>query len=205
MNALKDKQVSDTLAILHQKAAEDSIERRKARESATFERSWDTAYMAVNPEEGYFLNFLATVAGSRNIVEFGCSFGISTIYLAAAARDNGGRVITTDIEPNKVSGAGKNLEEAGLADFVTILQGDAMQTLASVQGPIDFLFLDGAKELYLPVFDLLRPKLSKGAIIFADNADRPDTQPFVEYITAFKDEFTIAHIFEKRAFIAYLK
>jgi predicted O-methyltransferase YrrM len=205
MNALANKQVSDTLELLHQKASADSIERRKAKESATFERSWDTAYMAVNPEEGYFLNFLATVAASKNIGEFGCSFGISTIYLAAAARDNGGRVTTTDIEPNKVSGARKNLEEAGLADFVTILQGDAMQTLASVEGPIDFLFLDGAKELYLPVFDLMRPKLSQGAIIFADNADRPDTQPFVEYILSLKDEFTVAHIFEKRAFIAYLK
>lgn len=205
MNTIKTKKVSDILDILHEKAATDSIERQRLRESAAFERSWDTAYLAVNREEGNFLNFLATTAQAKNIVEFGCSFGISTIYLAAAANDNGGKVVTTDIEPNKVAGAKKNLEEAGLSNLVEILQGDAMKTLSSIKDSIDFLFLDGAKELYLPVFELLRPKLSKGAIIFADNADRAETRPFVDYILGCKDEFTTLYLFDNRAFVAYLK
>lgn len=205
MNTIKTEQVSGTLDVLHKKAMADSIERARARETATSEPSRDTAYLAVSREEGNFLNFLATVAQSKNIVEFGCSFGISTIYLAAAAKDNGGRVTTTDIEPKKVAGAKRNLEDAGLAQIVEIWQGDAIETLASVEGTVDFLFLDGAKDLYLPVFELIRPKLAKGAIIFADNADRPDTRPFVEYILACKAEFTTVHVFDDRAFIACLK
>jgi predicted O-methyltransferase YrrM len=114
MNTLSNKSVAQTLSALHKKAEADHILRDQQRKAAAehgtiFDHSWSSAYLAVSANEGRFLNFLAKVTKAKSIVEFGCSFGISTIYLAAAAKDNGGRVITTDIEPNKIAGAGKIL------------------------------------------------------------------------------------------------
>lgn len=209
MNKLKHKQALSVLEVLHQKAAADQTLRQDLRQQAalrneSYKSDWTTAYLAVGHEEGAFLYFLATVAKAKNIVEFGCSFGISTIYLAAAAKDNGGHVITSDLESTKVEGTKQNLQDAGLSDLVEIRQGDAMQTLASIDEPIDFLFLDGAKELYLPVFEMLRSKLSPGAIVFADNADNPETFPFTNHILSLESEFSSVYLFDKRAFIAHL-
>ncbi|QJD96219.1 methyltransferase domain-containing protein [Mucilaginibacter robiniae] len=208
MNILNSKPVAETLAVLHEKAAADHQDRQAARQQAAnqgkpFEHAWATAYMAVGAEEGRLLHLLARVARSKNIVEFGCSYGISTIYLAAAAKANGGRLITTDIEPTKIAGARQNIDEAGLLDVVTLLEGNALETLATVEGEIDFLFLDGAKELYLPVFELLEDKLAAGAIIIADNADKAETHPLVNRLAADTDRFSTTHLFEGRAFIAY--
>jgi predicted O-methyltransferase YrrM len=69
--------------------------------------------------------------------------------------------------------------------------------------PVDFLFLDGAKELYLPVYQLLKPKLSQGAIIFADNADQAGTQSFIDHILESESEFTTVSLFNGRAFLAH--
>ncbi|OUY09180.1 O-methyltransferase [Acinetobacter populi] len=208
MNTLTDKKVLNTLAVLHEKADADQELRSKERQIAKekgqeIKHAWATAYSAVGAEEGHLLYFLATASQAKNIVEFGCSFGISTIYLAAAAKNNGGKVITTDFEPNKVAGAQENIKEAGLEDFVTILVGDALQTLASVERLIDFLFLDGAKDLYLPLFDLLYSKLSKNAIIVADNANQEGARPFVDYILKSESEFTSILLFNKRVLISY--
>jgi predicted O-methyltransferase YrrM len=116
---------------------------------------------------------LARSSGARTIVEFGTSFGISTLHLAAALRDNGGgRLITSEFEPSKVARARKNLTEGGLIDLVDIREGDALKTL-SVDLPetIDLLLLDGAKALYTEVLSLVERRLRPGALIVADNAD----------------------------------
>jgi predicted O-methyltransferase YrrM len=187
MSALELKQVDETLKYLHEQAISDQVMRGAAKLIASqkgipFNHAWDTAYMAIDEEVGRFLYFLAVSAEAKNIVEFGCSFGVSTIYLAAAGKDNGGNVITTDIEENKVVGTRQHLEKAGLAEYVEIRKGDALDTLATIPKPIDLLFLDGAKELYLPLFKMLRPNLNHRAIIFADNADKPEVQPLIDYI-----------------------
>jgi predicted O-methyltransferase YrrM len=115
------------------------------------------------------LYLTARAIGARTIVEFGTSFGISTIYLAAAARANGGSVIGTELESKKVNAARANVAQAGLAQFVSILEGDAMNTLANVKQPIDFLLLDGWKDIYLPMIEMLAPKMRAGAVVLADN------------------------------------
>ena len=103
---------------------------------------------------------MVRMQGSRTVVEFGMSFGISTIHLAAAVRDNGsGRVITTELDDRKVVRATAHLDEAGLLDCVNVRHGDAMETLRDLEGPVDLVFLDGWKLLYLPVLQLLEPKL----------------------------------------------
>jgi predicted O-methyltransferase YrrM len=112
---------------------------------------------------------------ARTIVEFGTSFGISTLHLAAALRDNGGgRLITSEFEPSKVARAQDNLTAGGLIDLVEIREGDALQTL-SVDLPetIDLLLLDGAKAIYPEILDLVEGRLRPGAFIVADNADYP--------------------------------
>jgi hypothetical protein len=106
-------------------------------------------------------------------VEFGTSFGILTLHLAAALRDNGGgRLITTEFEPSKVARARENLTAGGLIDLVELRQGDALQTLkADLPETIDLLLLDGAKALYPDVLALLEDRLRPGAFVVADDAD----------------------------------
>ena len=129
--------------------------------------------LPVSRETGLLLYMLARGGGARTIVEFGTSFGISTLYLAAALRDNGGGVlITSEFEPSKVERARGNLTAGGLIDLVEIRQGDALETLAvDLPETIDLLLLDGAKALYPEILDLVESRLRPGALIVADNAD----------------------------------
>ncbi|MEZ2331411.1 O-methyltransferase [Mesorhizobium sp. RCC_202] len=130
-------------------------------------------WLAVSPETGTLLYMLARSTGARIIVEFGTSFGISTLYLAAALRDNGGgRLITTEFEPSKVTRAKANLTEGGLIDLVEVREGDALETLAAdLPETIDLLLLDGAKALYPEILELGESRLRPGALVIADNAD----------------------------------
>jgi len=133
--------------------------------------------LPVSPAVGTLLYMLGRATEARNIVEFGTSFGISTLHLAAALRDNGGgRLIATEFEPSKIARAKANLAEAGLSDLVDFREGDALQTLAAdLPETIDLVLLDGAKALYAGILDLLEPRLRPGAILVADNVDHcPD-------------------------------
>jgi predicted O-methyltransferase YrrM len=129
--------------------------------------------LPVSRETGTLLYMLARGCGARTIIEFGTSFGISTLHLAAALRDNGGgRLITTEFEPSKVVRARENLTAGGLIDLVEIREGDALRTLsADLPGTIDLLLLDGAKALYPEILSLVESRLRPGALIVADNAD----------------------------------
>jgi predicted O-methyltransferase YrrM len=130
-------------------------------------------WVPVSRETGVLLYMLARSANARNIIEFGASFGISTLHLAAALRDNGGGLlISSEFVPSKVAGARKHLAEGGLADLVEIREGDALQTLAThLPNCIDLLLLDGAKALYSDILTLVESRLRPGALIVADNAD----------------------------------
>ena len=129
--------------------------------------------LPVSPELGRLLYMLARGARARNIVEFGTSFGISTLHLAAALRDNGGgHLITSEFEPSKVARARDNLVAGGLDDLIEIREGDALTTLRTgLPDTIDLVLLDGAKALYPDILDLVEDRLKPGAIIVADNAD----------------------------------
>lgn len=129
--------------------------------------------LAVSRETGVLLYMLARAIGARTIIEFGTSFGISTIHLASALRDNGGgRLIGSEFEPTKVDRARQNIALAGLSDLVEIREGDALETFArDMPEQIDLVLLDGAKNLYPSVLSLLEGRLRPGALIIADNAD----------------------------------
>lgn len=130
-------------------------------------------WLPVSPETGVLLYMLARSSRARTIIEFGTSFGISTLHLAAALRDNGGgRLITTEFEPSKVAQARKHLDAGGLADLVEIRAGDALKTLAAdLPEQVDLLLLDGAKPLYPDILDLVEGRFRPGSLVIADNAD----------------------------------
>jgi predicted O-methyltransferase YrrM len=130
-------------------------------------------HLAVSPETGRLLYMLARATRATSIVEYGTSFGLSTICLAAALRDNGGgKLIGSEFEPEKLAHARANLAAAGLADLVEVREGDAIESLAhDLPATIDFVLLDGHKPLYSRILDHVAPKLRTGACIVADNAD----------------------------------
>ncbi len=130
-------------------------------------------HLSVSRETATLLYMLARSVRARTIVEFGTSFGVSALHLAAALRDNGGgQLIGTEFELTKVAQARANLVVAGLDDLVEIRAGDALATLATdLPETIDLVLLDGAKGLYPRVLSLLEPVLRPGALVVADNAD----------------------------------
>jgi predicted O-methyltransferase YrrM len=150
---------------------------RSKTDYAAFYGMLKDLWLPVTRQTGALLYTLARSAKARHIVEFGTSFGISTLYLAVALRDNGGgRLITSEFEPSKVAQARKHLAEGALIDLVEVREGDALHTLAvDLPQAVDLLLLDGAKALYSDVLDLLEHRLRPGALIVADNADHcPD-------------------------------
>ncbi|HTX15379.1 MAG TPA: class I SAM-dependent methyltransferase [Candidatus Baltobacteraceae bacterium] len=148
-------------------------------------------YSAVTEERGALLYLVARAIRAMRVVEFGSSFGISAIYLATAVRDNAATesnlaawVVGSEMEPGKCEQATGNLSAAGLAGIATILPGDALETLRAVEAPVDLVFLDGRKDLYLPVLKILKPKLREGAVILSDNIHsfKRDVAPFLAYV-----------------------
>ena len=140
-------------------------------------------YIPVTPGAGRLLYALVRATRPTTVVEFGMSFGISAVHLASAVRDNGtGRVVTTELSASKIAAAKQTFVETGLDDLITVLEGDALSTLAGVDGPVEFVLLDGWKDLYLPVIELLEPRLSTGALVVADNASAADIQPYLDRV-----------------------
>lgn len=196
-------QVTELLASLYADAAiNDPLARKEAEESgalknpdAPFFKVMRKAYMAIGPEFGHLLYSLARATKAKTIVEFGTSFGVSTIYLASAIRDNGGgKVITTEFEPDKAEQAKKNLAAAGLTEFVEFRVGDALETLLPTPAQVDMIFLDGAKHLYIEVLRLLEPSLPSGGIVASDNTDHEGMESFLAYIRNPANGYTSAAI-----------
>ncbi|MEZ5999260.1 O-methyltransferase [Hyphomonas sp.] len=197
-SGLNDADVAHTLRQLHHQAAgRDALVFARALPAiisgkftgrSVFESAepyLSKAFIPVSEEFGRFMYLTALSRGARKIVEFGTSYGISSIYLAAAARETGGFFTGTEKDSAKAQVALANLNEAGLSRWSDIREGDALESLAPLEGPVDFLFLDGWKDLYIPVLKLMEPKLAPGAVIFADNIKtfRKTLKPFVDYIS----------------------
>jgi predicted O-methyltransferase YrrM len=134
----------------------------------------DELLLSVGREAGTLLYLLATGAQSRRILELGTSYGYSTVWLAAAARATGGKVLSLELRDFKIEHARQALTRAGLSTRVEFHQGDCLETLKTLSGPFDFVLLDVWKDLYLPCFELVHPKLAPGAIIAADNMLLPE-------------------------------
>jgi predicted O-methyltransferase YrrM len=161
----------------------EELERLSSASAQVRADAMSSFYIPMTPEAGRLLYSLVRATRPSTIVEFGMSFGISAIHLASAVRDNGsGRVVTTELSATKIAAAKRTFAETGLDDLITVLDGDALSTLADVAGPVGFVLLDGWKELYLPVIKLLEPRLSSGALIVADNTEMAATVPYLDYV-----------------------
>lgn len=132
---------------------------------------------SIYPEQGELIYLLCRSLRAKRVVEFATSVGFSTLYFAAAMRDNGGGlVIGSEIVPEKIAAAKRNLEDAGLSDFVEIREGDARDTLRDLGSEIDFALIDGwpgstGPSLALQVMRLIAPQMQGGAIAMNDNAE----------------------------------
>jgi predicted O-methyltransferase YrrM len=175
---------ADPAAMARAQAALSALkEAPSARQRAELMRN---IYMPVSPDVGRLLYILARTRPAKVIVEFGTSFGISGIHLAAAVRDaGGGRLIATELDPIKAEQAGRNFRASGLSEFIDLRVGDAFETLKSgIGGSIDLLLLDGWKEAYLPMLKFLEPQLAPSALVVADDlAIAPDAlAPYLDYV-----------------------
>jgi predicted O-methyltransferase YrrM len=151
--------------------------------AAELSAAYEDYYIPVSAEAGKLLYALARAIRPRTVVEFGTSYGISTLYLAAAVTDNGaGRVFSTELNAKKAAAAQASLDEAGVGDAVTILLGDALDTLSGVPGPVELVLLDGWKDLCLPVLRLLEPRLAPGALVAADDITHASMADYLDYV-----------------------
>jgi predicted O-methyltransferase YrrM len=188
MTSLTESRIQTLLSALHAEADKvdppllAAAEGKAPRERAAL---LDRAFIPVDKDAGRFLYAVVRGAAAGTVVEFGTSFGISTIYMAAAIRDRrAGSIITTELHAGKAETARSNFERAGLLDVIDLRVGDALETLRNLTPDVSVVFLDGWKNLYLPVLKLLEPVVTPGALIVADDLNLfPDVlAPYLAYV-----------------------
>ncbi len=145
--------------------------------------------MSVSREGGQLLYLLTRAIKARTVVEFGTSFGISTLFLASAVRDNGGgQVITTELQADKARRARASFDAAGLGDLIDLRVGDARETLGDLPGPVDLVLLDGWLDLRAPILKLVHPRLRPGALVIVDDIDLYQGQAFNQEFSDFIED-----------------
>ena len=183
LHAEADRQVPGVLLHFLPKVPQMLLGRRV--DAPGTEHDFADKYLAIGRHQGAFCYLTARALRAETIVEFGTSFGVSTLWLAAAVRDNGGgRVIGTELLLEKARRAQANLEEAGLASFAEVRVGDAMETLRADLGEVDFMLNDGFPLRALDVLKLVAPALRPGAVVVTDNVGifKADYRDYVAYL-----------------------
>ena len=208
MDKYQINNVETVLRDLHNDAKKDYMRIGKGVVKSIFRpmqpADFENAYLPISKEQGVAIRELIVQNDYKNVVEFGTSFGISTIYLADAIRQTGGKVITTELLESKALRAIQNISKASLSDFVEVRIGDAMNTLKGFTEPIDFLFLDGWKDLYLPLFQLLEPQFHAGTMIYADNMDMADTKTYADYVLSRRNIYSSQSVHNGKALLTSL-
>jgi predicted O-methyltransferase YrrM len=145
----------------------------------------DKRMLNITPDTGRLLWIMIRSSRARRVLEVGTSNGYSTIWLADAARETGGRVVTIEVNPAKARMARENLARAGCADRVQILEGRAAPLIETLSGQYDFIFLDADRRSYLTYLELLVPKLAARALLVADNVTS-HAHELVDYLARVK-------------------
>lgn len=190
MSVLQDPQLEQRLAALHAKsdrqleamrqhAAERAKELRpsESEEAGRTKRFLSDKLVALDRDKAEFCYQLLRAIDARRVVEIGTSYGVSTLYLAAALRDNvrgtddAALVIGTEYEPEKAAAARNEFAKAGLSDFIHLLEGDLRETLKTVESPVDFMLVDIWIPMARPALELVAPRLRPGAIVVCDNTE----------------------------------
>lgn len=183
---MQNTQIETTITQLYNDSKNDYLRMIKGAAKSIFRpmqpSDFKDAYLSISKEQGEGLKRLVQENNIKNIVEFGTSFGISTLFLAQGVMETGGRIITTELIEPKAQKAIENFEKAGVNDLIEVRIGDAMETLKKHHEPIDLLFLDGWKDLYLPLFQMLEPNFHAQTIIYVDNADMAESRAFLKIV-----------------------
>lgn len=124
----------------------------------------------VQPQDGRLLHMLVKISRARSALEIGTSNGVSAIWMALGLKQTGGRLTTLEIDPVRAGLARENFAKAGVQDRIELIEGDAMQTLKTLTGTYDLLFIDAVKPEYKDYLDLIYSRIAKGGIIVAHNA-----------------------------------
>jgi len=151
--------------------------------------------MNVPTTDGRLLRLMAETIGAKTVVEIGTSNGISAIWMGLALQKTGGKLITHEIDPDTAALARKNFAAAGVADIVTVVEGDAHETVSKLTGPIDLVFIDADKEGYLDYLQKLLPLVRPGGLVLAHNMHpRMAYAAFVKAITTNPDLETLFYM-----------
>ena len=142
-------------------------------------------YQNTPPKDCRLLRLLTEAIGAKTVVEIGTSTGHSGIWFCLGLRPQSGRLITFDIDPQRIAIARENFQRAGVADMVTIVAGDAHENVKQLKDPVDLVFIDADKAGYLDYLNKLLPLVRPGGLIVSHNMSRPAPDPkFLEAITA---------------------
>jgi predicted O-methyltransferase YrrM len=151
--------------------------------------------MNVPTADGRLLRLLAESLGAKQVVEFGTSTGVSAIWIASALRKTDGKLITHEIDPKIAAQARENFAKAGVADFITVVEGDAHEKAKELKGPIDLVFIDADKEGYRDYLNKTLPLVRPGGLIVAHNMlPRMASPDFVTAITTNPDLETVFYM-----------
>jgi predicted O-methyltransferase YrrM len=148
----------------------------------------DKYLLGVGADTGKFLNILIKSHRPKLIVEVGTSYGYSTVWLAEAVQAVGAKLVTLELSPDKVAVARQMITKAGLESSVEFVTGDALKNIEAITDRINFALIDLWKELYIPAFDRIYPKLAVGGLVAADNISLP------AYLVAESGPTYVAHV-----------
>ncbi|APA65907.1 O-methyltransferase [Maribacter sp. 1_2014MBL_MicDiv] len=180
------QKIAATLANLYEDAKYDDIRIMRALTKSILGPirpiHFKDTYLAISKKQGEDIVHLIKENRIKNVVEFGSSFGISTLYLAEGILETNGSIVTTELIDSKAKKAIENFKNAGVDHLIEMRIGDAMETLKGYAEPIDLLFLDGWKDLYLSLFLMLEPNFHSKTIVYVDNAEMHDTKRFLKAI-----------------------
>ena len=183
----QQKQIELTLNELYKDSKYDVLKMVKGAAKSVFRPmqplDFKEAYLSISKEQGEGLKQLIKKNNIKNIIEFGTSFGISTLFLAQGAMETEGHIITTELIESKALKAIDNFKKAGVNVLIEVRIGDAMETLKNHNEPFDLLLLDGWKDLYLPLFQMLESNFHADTFIYVDNADMAEVQAFLKTVS----------------------
>jgi predicted O-methyltransferase YrrM len=186
LSVIQDQELERLLSALHLRSDEqitllrshDSERAKKAPTEGEIRDFRRDKLVALDRDKAEFCYQLCRATDARRVVEIGTSFGVSTLYLAAAVRDNvraaggNGVVIGTECEPEKASAARMHFEQAGLSRFIDLREGDLRETLVQIDGPVEFVLVDIWIAMARPALEMVSPHLKSGAIVVCDNTEQ---------------------------------
>ena len=208
MNTIQTENTKHVLNELFSDSKNDYLKMAKGMAKGIFRplqpSDFKDVYLSISKEQGENLKHLIVKNNIKNIVEFGTSFGISTLYLAEGAIETGGKIVTTELIESKALKAIENFKKAGVNNRIEVRVGDALETLHDYNESIDLLLLDGWKDLYLPLFQMLEPNFNTNTMIYVDNADMSDTKIFLKAV-AKNSNYKLESMFQGKVVLITIK